>query len=108
MPLTTIYTNLKVLRKDDIEKSSVHRPLPGKTLQSCSDPHQIVSLNSKKACSSSVCRRWLPTFMLKLQMTQNLKTAITFIDQKMITDPADKKYGRLRHKDGFIDFNLVV
>ncbi|XP_051556530.1 U3 small nucleolar ribonucleoprotein protein IMP3-like [Myxocyprinus asiaticus] len=45
--------------------------------------------------ASSFCRRRLPTIMLKLRMAQNLKTAITFIEQghirvgpEIVTDPA--------------------
>ncbi|KAM8930892.1 U3 small nucleolar ribonucleoprotein IMP3 isoform 2-T2 [Pelodytes ibericus] len=45
--------------------------------------------------ASSFCRRRLPTVVVKLRMAQNLKTAITFIEQghirvgpEVITDPA--------------------
>ncbi|KAM4640906.1 U3 small nucleolar ribonucleoprotein IMP3 isoform 1-T1 [Discoglossus pictus] len=45
--------------------------------------------------ASSFCRRRLPTMVVKLRMAQNLKTAITFIEQghirvgpEVITDPA--------------------
>ncbi|OCT83056.1 U3 small nucleolar ribonucleoprotein protein IMP3 [Xenopus laevis] len=45
--------------------------------------------------ASSFCRRRLPTIVVKLRMAQNLKTAITFIEQghirvgpEVITDPA--------------------
>ncbi|KAM4722250.1 U3 small nucleolar ribonucleoprotein IMP3 [Rhinophrynus dorsalis] len=45
--------------------------------------------------ASSFCRRRLPTIVVKLRMSQNLKTAITFIEQghirvgpEVITDPA--------------------
>ncbi|XP_072367809.1 U3 small nucleolar ribonucleoprotein protein IMP3 isoform X2 [Scyliorhinus torazame] len=37
-----------------------------------------------KVSASSFCRRRLPTIMLKLRMAQNLKTAITFIEQGRI------------------------
>ncbi|XP_041064842.1 U3 small nucleolar ribonucleoprotein protein IMP3 isoform X1 [Carcharodon carcharias] len=49
----------------------------------------------EKVSASSFCRRRLPTIMVKLRMAQNLKTAITFIEQghvrvgpEVITDPA--------------------
>ncbi|XP_067846904.1 U3 small nucleolar ribonucleoprotein protein IMP3 [Heptranchias perlo] len=49
----------------------------------------------EKVTASSFCRRRLPTIMVKLRMAQNLKTAITFIEQghvrvgpEVITDPA--------------------
>ncbi|MEE6496259.1 hypothetical protein FKM82_002275 [Ascaphus truei] len=45
--------------------------------------------------ASSFCRRRLPTIVVKLRMAQNLKTAVTFIEQghirvgpEVITDPA--------------------
>lgn len=45
--------------------------------------------------ASSFCRRRLPTIVVKLRMAQNLKTAITFIEQghirvgtEVVTDPA--------------------
>ncbi|XP_053324626.1 U3 small nucleolar ribonucleoprotein protein IMP3 isoform X5 [Spea bombifrons] len=46
--------------------------------------------------ASSFCRRRLPSIVVKLRMAQNLKTAITFIEQgpdirvgpEVITDPA--------------------
>ncbi|XP_063060561.1 U3 small nucleolar ribonucleoprotein protein IMP3-like [Engraulis encrasicolus] len=45
--------------------------------------------------ASSFCRRRLPTVMVRLRMAQNLKTAITFIEQghirvgpEIVTDPA--------------------
>ncbi|KAK1165041.1 U3 small nucleolar ribonucleoprotein IMP3 [Huso huso] len=50
---------------------------------------------TEKVSASSFCRRRLPTIMVKLRMAQNLKTAITFIEQghvrvgpEIITDPA--------------------
>ncbi|XP_055497976.1 U3 small nucleolar ribonucleoprotein protein IMP3 [Leucoraja erinacea] len=49
----------------------------------------------EKVSASSFCRRRLPTIMIKLHMAENLKTAITFIEQghirigpEVITDPA--------------------
>ncbi|XP_028666530.2 U3 small nucleolar ribonucleoprotein protein IMP3 [Erpetoichthys calabaricus] len=50
---------------------------------------------TEKVTASSFCRRRLPSIMVKLRMAQNLKTAITFIEQghvrvgpEIITDPA--------------------
>ncbi|XP_055058927.1 U3 small nucleolar ribonucleoprotein protein IMP3 [Paramisgurnus dabryanus] len=50
---------------------------------------------ANEVSASSFCRRRLPTIMLKLRMAQNLKTAITFIEQghirvgpELVTDPA--------------------
>lgn len=50
---------------------------------------------TEKVTASSFCRRRLPSIMLSLHMAQNLKTAITFIEQghvrvgpEIITDPA--------------------
>ncbi|XP_030630311.1 U3 small nucleolar ribonucleoprotein IMP3 [Chanos chanos] len=50
---------------------------------------------ASEVCASSFCRRRLPTVMLRLRMAQNLKTAITFIEQghirvgtEIVTDPA--------------------
>ncbi|XP_072297328.1 U3 small nucleolar ribonucleoprotein protein IMP3 [Eucyclogobius newberryi] len=50
---------------------------------------------TEKVTASSFCRRRLPSIMLHLRMAQNLKTAITFIEQghvrvgpEIITDPA--------------------
>lgn len=50
---------------------------------------------TEKVTASSFCRRRLPSIMLNLRMAQNLKTAITFIEQghvrvgpEIITDPA--------------------
>ncbi|KTF84892.1 hypothetical protein cypCar_00025302 [Cyprinus carpio] len=56
---------------------------------------QNLSLTNE-VCASAFCRRRLPTIMLKLRMAQNLKTAITFIEQgpdirvgpEIVTDPA--------------------
>ncbi|XP_016392912.1 U3 small nucleolar ribonucleoprotein IMP3 [Sinocyclocheilus rhinocerous] len=55
---------------------------------------QNLSLTNE-VCASAFCRRRLPTIMLKLRMAQNLKTAITFIEQghirvgpEVVTDPA--------------------
>uniref|UniRef100_A0A8C1V6L2 Small ribosomal subunit protein uS4 N-terminal domain-containing protein n=1 Tax=Cyprinus carpio TaxID=7962 RepID=A0A8C1V6L2_CYPCA len=44
---------------------------------------QNLSLTNE-VCASAFCRRRLPTIMLKLRMAQNLKTAITFIEQGRI------------------------
>ncbi|XP_010902512.1 U3 small nucleolar ribonucleoprotein protein IMP3 [Esox lucius] len=50
---------------------------------------------TEKVTASSFCRRRLPTVMVNLRMAQNLKMAITFIEQghvrvgpEMVTDPA--------------------
>ncbi|KAG5847512.1 U3 small nucleolar ribonucleoprotein protein IMP3 [Anguilla rostrata] len=50
---------------------------------------------TEKVSASSFCRRRLPTIMVSLRMAQNLKMAITFIEQghvrvgpEIITDPA--------------------
>lgn len=50
---------------------------------------------TEKVTASSFCRRRLPSIMLSLHMAQNLKTAITFVEQghvrvgpEVITDPA--------------------
>jgi len=50
---------------------------------------------TEKVTASSFCRRRLPVIMLTLRMAQNLKTAITFIEQghvrvgpEIVTDPA--------------------
>uniref|UniRef100_A0A3Q3QC29 U3 small nucleolar ribonucleoprotein protein IMP3 n=1 Tax=Monopterus albus TaxID=43700 RepID=A0A3Q3QC29_MONAL len=50
---------------------------------------------TEKVTASSFCRRRLPSIMLNLRMAQNLKTAITFIEQghvrvgpDIVTDPA--------------------
>ncbi|XP_069087173.1 U3 small nucleolar ribonucleoprotein protein IMP3 isoform X1 [Pleurodeles waltl] len=50
---------------------------------------------SENVSASSFCRRRLPTIMVKLRMAQNLKTAITFIEQghirigpEVVTDSA--------------------
>ncbi|KAL4608130.1 U3 small nucleolar ribonucleoprotein IMP3 [Arapaima gigas] len=50
---------------------------------------------TEKVTASSFCRRRLPCIMVSLRMAQNLKTAITFIEQghvrvgpEIITDPA--------------------
>ncbi|XP_051868416.1 U3 small nucleolar ribonucleoprotein protein IMP3 isoform X2 [Pristis pectinata] len=49
----------------------------------------------ERVSASSFCRRRLPTIMVKLRMAQNLRTAITFIEQghirigpEVVTDPA--------------------
>uniref|UniRef100_A0A8C4TGP9 IMP U3 small nucleolar ribonucleoprotein 3 n=1 Tax=Erpetoichthys calabaricus TaxID=27687 RepID=A0A8C4TGP9_ERPCA len=39
---------------------------------------------TEKVTASSFCRRRLPSIMVKLRMAQNLKTAITFIEQGRI------------------------
>uniref|UniRef100_A0A8C2JSJ0 IMP U3 small nucleolar ribonucleoprotein 3 n=1 Tax=Cyprinus carpio TaxID=7962 RepID=A0A8C2JSJ0_CYPCA len=44
---------------------------------------QKLSLTNEVS-ASAFCRRRLPTIMLKLHMAQNLKTAITFIEQGLI------------------------
>ncbi|KAM3933773.1 U3 small nucleolar ribonucleoprotein IMP3 [Leptodactylus fuscus] len=56
--------------------------------------------------ASSFCRRRLPTVVVKLRMAQNLKTAITFIEQghirvgaEVVTDPA---YLVTRNMEDFI------
>ncbi|XP_029931196.1 U3 small nucleolar ribonucleoprotein IMP3 [Myripristis murdjan] len=50
---------------------------------------------TEKVTASSFCRRRLPSIMLNLRMAQNLKSAITFIEQghvrvgpEIVTDPA--------------------
>lgn len=50
---------------------------------------------ANEVSASAFCRRRLPTIMLKLRMAQNLRNAITFIEQghirvgpEVITDPA--------------------
>ncbi|XP_066547824.1 U3 small nucleolar ribonucleoprotein IMP3 [Amia ocellicauda] len=50
---------------------------------------------TEKVTASAFCRRRLPSVLVKLRMAQNLKTAVTFIEQghvrvgpEIITDPA--------------------
>ncbi|XP_005994131.1 U3 small nucleolar ribonucleoprotein protein IMP3 isoform X2 [Latimeria chalumnae] len=81
---------VKVLRKFHLEKREDYTKyvmglIPTKqSLQLC-----------ERVSASSFCRRRLPSIMLKLRMAQNLKTAITFIEQghvrvgpEIVTDPA--------------------
>uniref|UniRef100_A0A8C1YHS1 IMP U3 small nucleolar ribonucleoprotein 3 n=1 Tax=Cyprinus carpio TaxID=7962 RepID=A0A8C1YHS1_CYPCA len=50
---------------------------------------QKLSLTNEVS-ASAFCRRRLPTIMLKLRMAQNLKTAITFIEQGRLLHPKMK------------------
>ncbi|XP_059915695.1 U3 small nucleolar ribonucleoprotein protein IMP3 [Gadus macrocephalus] len=58
-------------------------------------PTKLSLALTEKVTASSFCRRRLPSIMVNLRMAQNLKNAITFIEQghirvgpEIITDPA--------------------
>ncbi|XP_020671570.2 U3 small nucleolar ribonucleoprotein IMP3 [Pogona vitticeps] len=68
-------------------------------LEKCYAMGLIASRSSLEICdrvsASSFCRRRLPCLLLKLRMAQNLKSAVTFVEQghvrvgpEVVTDPA--------------------
>nr|XP_046264776.1 U3 small nucleolar ribonucleoprotein protein IMP3 isoform X2 [Scatophagus argus] len=80
--------------KDGFRAQSSHRLLEKLYSIGLIPTKQDLSL-TEKVTASSFCRRRLPSIMLNLRMAQNLKTAITFIEQghvrvgpDIITDPA--------------------
>ncbi|KAF3858746.1 hypothetical protein F7725_011947 [Dissostichus mawsoni] len=88
--------------KDGFRAQSTHHLLEKLYSIGLTPTKQNLSL-TEKVTASSFCRRRLPSIMLNLRMAQNLKTAITFIQQghvrvgpEIITDPAFLKYGRFR------------
>uniref|UniRef100_A0A671Q8Y0 U3 small nucleolar ribonucleoprotein protein IMP3-like n=1 Tax=Sinocyclocheilus anshuiensis TaxID=1608454 RepID=A0A671Q8Y0_9TELE len=82
---------------------------------------QNLSLTNE-VCASAFCRRRLPTIMLKLRMAQNLKTAITFIEQGLIVqcsyrsledfvtwvDSSKIKQHVMNYNEERDDFDLIV
>ncbi|KAL3054608.1 U3 small nucleolar ribonucleoprotein protein IMP3 [Trematomus bernacchii] len=80
--------------KDGFRAQSTHHLLEKLYSIGLTPTKQNLSL-TEKVSASSFCRRRLPSIMLNLRMAQNLKTAITFIQQghvrvgpEIITDPA--------------------
>lgn len=80
--------------KDGFRAQSTHRLLEKLYNIGLIPTKQNLAL-TEKVTASSFCRRRLPSIMLNLRMAQNLKTAITFIEQghvrvgpEIITDPA--------------------
>ncbi|XP_038574340.1 U3 small nucleolar ribonucleoprotein protein IMP3 [Micropterus salmoides] len=80
--------------KDGFRAQSTHRLLEKLYSIGLLPTKQNLSL-TEKVTASSFCRRRLPSIMLNLRMAQNLKTAITFIEQghvrvgpDIVTDPA--------------------
>uniref|UniRef100_A0A8P4KQW4 U3 small nucleolar ribonucleoprotein protein IMP3 n=1 Tax=Dicentrarchus labrax TaxID=13489 RepID=A0A8P4KQW4_DICLA len=80
--------------KDGFRAQSSHRLLEKLYSIGLLPTKQNLSL-TEKVTASSFCRRRLPSIMLNLRMAQNLKTAITFIEQghvrvgpDIVTDPA--------------------
>uniref|UniRef100_A0A3B3CC26 U3 small nucleolar ribonucleoprotein protein IMP3 n=1 Tax=Oryzias melastigma TaxID=30732 RepID=A0A3B3CC26_ORYME len=80
--------------KDGFRAQSSHRLLEKLYSVGLIPTRQNLSL-TEKVTASSFCRRRLPSIMLNLRMAQNLKTAITFIEQghvrvgpDVVTDPA--------------------
>ncbi|KAJ0059364.1 hypothetical protein NL108_015939 [Boleophthalmus pectinirostris] len=80
--------------KDGFRAQSTHRLLEKLYNIGLIPTKQNLAL-TEKVTASSFCRRRLPSIMLNLRMAQNLKTAITFIEQghvrvgpEIVTDPA--------------------
>ncbi|KAI3374388.1 hypothetical protein L3Q82_006222 [Scortum barcoo] len=82
--------------KDGFRAQSSHRLMEKLYSIGLIPTKQNLSL-TEKVTASSFCRRRLPSIMLNLRMAQNLKTAITFIEQGLsdvrvgpdiVTDPA--------------------
>ncbi|XP_029308752.1 U3 small nucleolar ribonucleoprotein IMP3 [Cottoperca gobio] len=80
--------------KDGFRAQSSHRLLEKLYSIGLLPTKQNLSL-TEKVTASSFCRRRLPSIMLNLRMAQNMKTAITFIEQghvrvgpEIVTDPA--------------------
>uniref|UniRef100_A0A668S6F4 U3 small nucleolar ribonucleoprotein protein IMP3 n=1 Tax=Oreochromis aureus TaxID=47969 RepID=A0A668S6F4_OREAU len=80
--------------KDGVRAQSTHRLLEKLYSIGLIPTRQNLSL-TEKVTASSFCRRRLPSIMVNLRMAQNLKTAITFIEQghvrvgpDVVTDPA--------------------
>ncbi|XP_015260072.1 PREDICTED: U3 small nucleolar ribonucleoprotein protein IMP3 [Cyprinodon variegatus] len=69
--------------KDGFRAQSTHRLLEKLYSIGLIPTRQNLSL-TEKVSASAFCRRRLPSIMLKLRMAQNLKTAITFIEQGRI------------------------
>ncbi|PWA17415.1 hypothetical protein CCH79_00011226, partial [Gambusia affinis] len=69
--------------KDGFRAQSTHRFLEKLYSIGLIPTRQNLSL-TEKVTASSFCRRRLPSIMLNLRMAQNLKTAITFIQQGRI------------------------
>ncbi|RXM97192.1 U3 small nucleolar ribonucleoprotein IMP3 [Acipenser ruthenus] len=70
---------VKVLRRFHIEKREDYTKYTVGLI-----PTRENLVLTEKVSASSFCRRRLPTIMVKLRMAQNLKTAITFIEQGRI------------------------
>uniref|UniRef100_A0A7N8X6F4 U3 small nucleolar ribonucleoprotein protein IMP3 n=1 Tax=Mastacembelus armatus TaxID=205130 RepID=A0A7N8X6F4_9TELE len=80
--------------KDGFRAQSTHQLLEKLYSIGLIPTRQNLSLTDK-VTASAFCRRRLPSIMLNLRMAQNLKTAITFIEQghvrvgpDIVTDPA--------------------
>lgn len=80
--------------KDGFRAQSSHRLLEKLYSIGLTPTKQNLAL-TEKVTASSFCRRRLPCIMLNLRMAQNLKMAITFIEQghvrvgtDVVTDPA--------------------
>uniref|UniRef100_A0A8C5AX19 IMP U3 small nucleolar ribonucleoprotein 3 n=1 Tax=Gadus morhua TaxID=8049 RepID=A0A8C5AX19_GADMO len=90
-------------------------------------PTKLSLALTEKVTASSFCRRRLPSIMVNLRMAQNLKTAITFIDQGRIlcfimdlllfrnmedfvtwVDSSKIKQHVMNYNDERDDFDLVV
>uniref|UniRef100_A0A8C5G093 Small ribosomal subunit protein uS4 N-terminal domain-containing protein n=1 Tax=Gouania willdenowi TaxID=441366 RepID=A0A8C5G093_GOUWI len=69
--------------KDGFRAQSTHRLLEKLYSMGLIPTRQNLAL-TEKVTASCFCRRRLPSIMLKLRMAQNLRTAITFIEQGRI------------------------
>ncbi|KAG7227147.1 hypothetical protein INR49_013945 [Caranx melampygus] len=69
--------------KDGFRAQTTHRLLEKLYSIGLIPTKQDLSL-TEKVTASAFCRRRLPSIMLNLRMAQNLKTAITFIEQGLV------------------------
>ncbi|XP_040277862.1 U3 small nucleolar ribonucleoprotein protein IMP3 [Bufo bufo] len=85
--------------KDLEEKDAFRAQSTGRLLEKLYSMGLVPTKQSLQLCdtvsASSFCRRRLPSVVVRLRMAQNLKTAITFIEQghirvgtEVVTDPA--------------------
>ena len=93
--VTKLSTKLKTLKSDDPFRIAMTDQLLTK-LSNLGLIHQATTLKqAEDLTASALCRRRLPVIMVRLKMAQNMKAAVTFVEQgqvrvgpNVVTDPA--------------------
>uniref|UniRef100_A0A7N6ABW3 Small ribosomal subunit protein uS4 N-terminal domain-containing protein n=1 Tax=Anabas testudineus TaxID=64144 RepID=A0A7N6ABW3_ANATE len=92
--------------KDGFRGQSTHRLLEKLYSIGLVPTKQNLSL-TEKVTASSFCRRRLPSIMLNLRMAQNLKTAITFIEQGRILKDKINLYSNMEDFVTWVDSSKI-